>query len=238
MVDLLDDTEVINIFNIVEKDVNHLLDKYDYLSIKLSTKTTRSDVDDYEIFSFAQYIINLYRKVKDKKVISGIEIDREDLKNAIELMQNKCNIHDVIIGIDSFFAIMHSYPFIVDIMMSNIGVDYWSTDYSLLFSEKLGQLNDKVKNRLNDIRTRRHLQMLPYWSNFGYVSWKLKEKMGVDAKDLIIHMKKEGMTFDDTYESIVREIFDDNMSREDIASLVRRYWNLSEKCDVINGEGK
>lgn len=106
----------------------------------------------YELFIFTQRIVNLYKKAKEQRngKIDEDIVTWSFIEDAIYLMQNKYNIHDVIIGIDTFFAYVHSRREGTNILVRIVIANYKCKEDKLIEDN----LTKKVLERLDEIRRR------------------------------------------------------------------------------------
>ncbi len=145
-----------------EIQINNILQTYDKLS--------KTELSLEEIYIFATYLINIYKKAdRTGNIENTLNVDKEKIDNAIKLIQSH-NIHNKIIGIDNFMALSHTNSTLLPDLLAIInGVNYKYKIGYCISDEDIDKLFDwrslidkKIIDKLNEIRKRKGLSRFKY----------------------------------------------------------------------------
>lgn len=145
-----------------EIQINKILQDYDKLS--------KNELTLEEKYRFATYLINIFKKAdKIANIKNTFNIDKEKIDDYIKLMQSS-DIHNKVIGIDNFMALSHTNSTLLPDLLAivndvgykyNVGYYLIDEDIDKLF-EWRSFVDDKIINKLNEIRTRKGLSKFRY----------------------------------------------------------------------------
>lgn len=143
----------------VSMELNNILNDYNLLSQNKLTET--------KILYLATKLLNLFKKGEKSHTdtFSYVEIDRNQLQYAAYLLSTSLlsgEIKYIKIAIDSFMGINHSYPFIIDLLLINYGIDYIK-DMNMEISDFTISEQKRIRDYLDDIRNRRGLDNIKYY---------------------------------------------------------------------------